>query len=240
MSSKSEGTRVGWATAVASVYTSGYCLAALPPIFVDPLLKSHISFPGGRHYHRTWLTILFAGIVALSTWVLAKRRSNPLVVGVPLVAGTFATNVFLFPQEFPYDHVLFVTAVWTSVCSIWIWIRYSADLACRMACAGDVTTVEYVKEQASFFRALAFGLVGAFLAMLVAALVAIHGANSSIVTNKAEAFLLQRLSDFVVAAYALLLLFCPVQEALHGWRRITLLLLPKVETQDTAGQQTRP
>jgi hypothetical protein len=226
--SASNSSRAGnrWPLLVASVYLAGYVFAVLPPVLVDPLIKSHVSFPGGRHYEGAWRAALFAIVVALTTWLLAKRGANPIVLGLPLVAGTISTNILVLPQEVPHDHVLFVTTVWTCVCATWVWIAYSADLACQKAALGGEATAEYVKEQASFFRTLAFGLVGAFLGLLVTALVAIHVAGGNLVSDKSEAFLLHRLTDGMVAVFALLLLCCPVQEALAAWRRVSLLLLP--------------
>lgn len=218
--------KLAWPCELTFVYAAGYALAVCPPITIDPTLKSHLSFPGGRHYDAPWRAILIGALVVAATFYLARRLVHPMLIGLPLLSGTIATNLLIMPQEFPHAHLFFVTFVWVAMGAIWTWVRYSEDEAIRKASEERANAVEFIKEQTYFFRTLATGLVGGFLGLLVAATLAIHDANGKIDSDPGEVFRLQRLADATLGAYALLLLFGPVREAVVAWRRLVLLLLP--------------
>jgi hypothetical protein len=228
-----------WGLTVASVYTIGYLYAVLPPAILDPLLTSHVRF-GARHYDGLGRVIPCAIAVALGAFLFARRHYNPLWVGMPLLAAAAYTNIAIMPKELPHIHLVFVCTVWLSACSTWIWIRGAGDHACASAAASAESPIEYVKEQCTFFRTMAFGLVGAFLALLVAGLLALHGTIASTVTDKREAFLLFILNNVTISAYALLLLFCPAHEAVRAWKRIAKYLIPRShEPERSAAQQKK-
>ncbi len=213
----------GWPPTVALAYAIGYLYATVPPQVLDPLLQSHVRYHA-REYINNWYTGPLAAFVLIVTWLLAYRRANPLVLALPLATATLATNVLVFPEELPHQHVVFVTAVWSGFSATWVWIRYSYESALTTLDNATGSTLEYVKEQVTFFRTLAFGLVAAFLALLVAALVAMHQMSGSVVTDPSDAFLLLGLNSLTMAVFGLLGFFGPVQEAMRSWR----LLAPRL------------
>lgn len=218
----------GWPFIVAIACVVGYLYASIPPQILDPIFQHHVRY-SGRLYNDNWLTVPLAALVLLMTWLLANRRANPVILILPLVAATVVTNGLVFPQEFPHLHVIFVTAVWSALTATWVWIRYSCEDALEKVATPGNSTLEYVKEQVLFFRTLAFGLVAAFLALLVAALVAMHSMTGSVTLDKSEAFLLLVLNGFTMAMFGLFALFGPVHEALRSWRLLALQLMqPKL------------
>lgn len=210
----------GWPLLVALACVVGYLYATIPPQILDPILLHHVRY-SARQNHESWQTVPLAVCVLLTTWLLAYRRANPMILILPLAAATVVTNGLVFPQEFPHLHVIFVTAAWSALTATWVWIRYSCDEALETVATSRDSTFEYLKEQVLFFRTLAFGLVAAFLTLLVSALVAMHGMIGSVVLDKAEGYLLVVLNGFTMAMFCLFALFGPVHEALRSWRLLT-------------------
>jgi hypothetical protein len=212
---------------LAAINLLGYLYATVTPAVLDPHLRSHVRFPGGRTYPHAWLIAPTSLLVLLGTFVIAKYVLRAFAVGAPLVLVAAFANLLIFRPEVPHLHLVNVTSVWLAVVALWTWIHDSyATLGPSFVDNVDrLGALEYLKENASFYRTLAFGLMAGALALLVAALVALHAQSREMLRDPREAFLMDQYNTTCVAIYMLLLLFGPVLEALRAWHCVGALFL---------------
>jgi len=214
---------------LALLHTTGYLHASLTVVLLDPQLKSHVRFPGGRTYPRAWMVPPAALLVFLLTFLVARYfpRLRVSLAAAPFVIVSAASNVVIFPQELPHTNIVFITSVWISILALWTWTHDSyvgiEDSLAREP--ESIGTLEYLKEKANFYRTMAFGLVAATLALLVTGLVSLHARSTNFLTDPREVYLLDQFSFADVSIFMLLILFCPIFEALKAWNRICDLFL---------------
>jgi hypothetical protein len=189
-----------------------------------------VRFPGGRTYPHAWLIAPTSLFVFFGTLLVAKYVPLGLrafAVGAPLLVVAASANLLIFRPEVPHLHLVNVTSVWLAVVALWTWIHDSyAKLDPSFANNVDRSAaLEYLKENASFYRTLAFGLMAGALALLVTALVALHAQSREMLRDPREAFLMDQFNTACIAIYMLLLFFGPVLEAFRAWHRVGDLFL---------------
>jgi hypothetical protein len=215
---------------LSAINTVGYLYATVTPAVLDPHLRSHVRFPGGRTYPHAWLIAPTSLLVLLGTFLVAQHVSRNLrafAVGAPLLVVVAFANLLIFRPEVPHMHLVNVTSVWLGVVGLWTWIHDSCATL-DASFAGDVdrsAALEYLKENASFYRTIAFGLMAGALTLLIAAIVALRAQSSEMLSDPREAFLMDQFNTACVAIYMLLLLFGPILEALRAWHRVGDLFL---------------
>ena len=201
---------LGFSIVVAVVSAFGYLLATFPPSILDPLLTTHVRFPA-RQYKLAWLIWPIALCVLLITSIaISRARSRPRAVlasTVPLSLACLASLPIFLP-EMPHCNILFVGTIWLCITAGWIWMRATppvyekilADFVERNA------QIEYIKEQLTFYRTLFFGLVAAYLSLIVTAFTTIHGINKAIATNDGQVFLMNINSNTQMSCISIFLL----------------------------------
>jgi hypothetical protein len=215
---------------LAVVSTAGYLYASVTMTVLDPLLKTLVTHPGGRTYPHAWMISPAAIALLFSTFLVTRYqpRFRVFLVGAPLALVAACSNLLIFPQEVPHMGILFITAVWILILALWTWTHDSYiagvdDSLCDATSHPGV--LEYLKEQASFYRSMAFGLVAAALALLVTAVVGLHGETKEAVSDPVEIALMNQFHDVSITLFMVLLFFGPIIEALRAWQRIGELLL---------------
>jgi hypothetical protein len=225
--------------AVAS--TLAYLHAAFVPTIVDTRLRTVITYPGGRAYPLAWLVPpasigVFLLTFAIALYVPARLRAS--LACVPLLLASVLSNVFILRAELPHIGLAATTAVWLSILGLWTWIHDSHLDPESVLGADRSLAVEYLKEEAIFYRTLAFGLLAASLALVVTAAAATHAASkellggsfgvlqagaaqpspAQIASARRDLFLYDQVNYTGVALFWLALLFGPVLEAFRAWR----------------------
>jgi hypothetical protein len=208
----------------------GYLCATVAPALLDPLLKSHVRFPGGRTYPRAWMIVPISLLVLLLTFLVAKyvpRGLRAIAVGVPLLLASACSNLLIFRRELPHGTLVDVTAVWLAIVGLWTWIHdsYAGLSDCFSEGIDRGAALEYLREKAGFYRTLAFGLVAGALALLVGAFVNSHSLYKEMLSDPREIFLMDRYNTTYIAIYMLLLFFGPIFESLKAWSRMGDLFL---------------
>lgn len=236
--------------AVAS--TLAYLHAAFVPTIVDARLRTIVNYPGGRIYPLAWLVPptsvgVFFSTLVIALYVPARLRAS--LVGVPLLLASVLSNVFILRAELPHIGLAVTTAVWLSILGLWTWI-HDSHLDPESVLGAD-EALEYLKEEANFYRTLAFGLLGASLALVVTAAAAVHTGSKELVGNpfgalqagaaqpnatqiasvRSDLFLYDQVNYTGIALFWLALLFGPVLEAFRSWR-ITADLFLQLKKRD--------
>jgi hypothetical protein len=231
--------------AIAVVSALAYLHAAFIPTIVDARLKNHVNFPGGRLYALAWLVpplSLAVLLLTLAITIYVPRRLRASLVAAPLLLASVLTNVVVLRAELPHIGLVCTTAVWLSILGLWTWVHDSRgaleeELALKL---GHPAALELLKENANFYRSLAFGLVAASLALVVTAAVALHAnskemvgdplgalhpSSGEIVSERRDLFLYDQFNYAGVAVFWLFLFFGPILEAFKAWRSTTYLFL---------------
>jgi len=229
--------------ALAVAGTLAYLHAAFVPTFVDARLRTIVTYPGGRTYPLAWLVPpasvgVFFSTLVIALYVPARLRAS--LVCIPLLLASALSNVFILRAELPHIGLAVTTAVWLSILGLWTWIHDShldpeSDL--KSVLEAD-EALEFLKEEANFYRTLAFGLLGGSLALVVTAAAAVHTGSKELVGNsfgvlqagaaqpstaqianaRSDLFLYDQVNYTGVALFWLALLFGPVLEAFRAWR----------------------
>lgn len=155
-------------------YSVGYPLAVLPPILIDPLLKSHVVY-GARIYPDAPFFCSLIYIVSLPIYaalLVWAKDANRLYISVfVFIASIVASLPFFFP-EFPHGNLFAVGSVtaFSSAFSIFVWsVGEKIYLNNEALDAAGPATFEYVKALFTFVRQAAFAGVALFGALFFAA-----------------------------------------------------------------------
>jgi hypothetical protein len=232
--------------AVAS--TLAYLHAAFVPTIVDSRLKTIVTYPGGRTYPLAWLVPPASVGVFFLTLLIAlyvPARMRVWLGCVPLLLASVLSNVFILRAELPHIGLAVTTAAWLSILGLWTWIHDSHLDTESVRRADKTSATEFLKEQANFYRTLAFGLLAASLALVITAATAMHAGSKELVGGSAlqagaaqqstawvastrnDLFLYDQVNYTGVALCWLVMLFGPVLEAFRAWRLTAdLFLLP--------------
>ena len=192
-------------------YAWSYLLAVVPPIVLDPLLTSHVTYPS-RHYTYAYLCGPIYALLLLAELFLLRRTKAATVlyasVGPFLVAIVLSFPIFL--PEFPHGNIFAVGSVtsFLSAFTIFVWwmcSHISAD-ANSLTSAGQAS-FEYLKTLFTFARQGAFACVTLFGALFFAAFTTEFKYAESTVTEKPEIFLLNVNGALQIAFYAIYCVF---------------------------------
>ena len=154
-----------------AAYAYGYPLAVFAPLYIDPLLKSHATYPS-RHYTYWYLCIFIYALLLSSQSFLLYRatRISQLYysVGAFLLALVISLPIFL--PELPHANIVAVGTT-TSIISaftifVW-WIGRRILINEETLKSARDATFEYMKILFTFFRQAAFACVALFGALFL-------------------------------------------------------------------------
>src|SRR3972149_3875882 len=175
-------------------YLIGYPLAVIAPIYIDPLLKSHVQF-GSREYPYAFFCLPIYATLIATELIIMKRfttvKSLYVSVGVFFLAIIVTFPIFL--PERPHGNVLFVgvSTVFFSAFSIFAWeLRKKVFEYTQLLQRPKGSVIEYLKVLTSFVRQGALGALALFGALFFAAITSVQNYNQWIVQDKSEVFLL--------------------------------------------------
>jgi hypothetical protein len=187
-------------------YALSYLLAVVPPIVIDPLLKSHVTYPS-RHYPHAYFCVLIYASLLIAELIIFRSAKKLVTlyasVGPFLVAIAISFPIFL--PEFPHGNIFAVgsTTAFLSLFTIFVWwmCNHISGDAQSLACAGQAS-FEYLKTLFTFARQGAFDGVTLFGALFFAAFTTEFKYSETTVTEKSEAFLLNINAALQIAFYA--------------------------------------
>ncbi|WP_437624000.1 serine/threonine-protein kinase [Sorangium sp. So ce1151] len=189
----------------------GYLFAALPPVFLDPQLKSRLEY-GARTYPNAWLMVPLCAFVFIGTRLVFRYvdiHKRWWMALVPLLVAAAATTPILAP-EVPHGTLVGNTPLWLGVTGVWLATHYAFNQD------GQASFKPYVAQSLRFLFA------GALLTAGVAPIPFMlfsHRIYEHIVTAPADVSLLYSWSYFQSAILELLWLMGPTREVGVAWFR---------------------
>jgi len=225
-------------------YAVGYPLAVLPPILIDPILKSHILYPPRSYaYAFLCLPIYLVLLIGQATALSKTSSLKSLYISICGFFGSILVSLPVFWPEVPHQNVLgvgFMTALLSTV-SVFVWsIGRQITLNERMIRSSGPMTLEYIKALSSFVRQGAFACVTLFGAIFFVAWTTMIKFVDQLVTNQTEIFWLHNnigvqmifYTLYAVAGIARYFFVMNVQTLLH-FRLVATRL-------DTKGNKPKP
>jgi hypothetical protein len=196
-------------------YAIAYPLAVLPPIVIDPLLRSHVYY-SSRQYPYAFLSIpIFALLLAAQyLWLRTAKSVKSLYASVGIFFLSTLMTLPLFQPEFPHGNVITVGVLASFFCSfsIFVWsIGRQISIYTEGLTSEGTGTVEYMTALSGFVRQGAFAAVALFGALFFGAFATLFGYVESVVTEKADLFLLKYNTAFQIGFYAMYSLVGPVR-----------------------------
>lgn len=195
-------------------YAVAYPLAVLPPIYMDPLIKSHI-FYGPRQYEHWYLCIpIYLGLIGTQLFVLFFLRKSSLKklegfgslyssVGVFLISIIVSQPIFL--PELPHGNLLNVGSVTSFVSALTIFVWWAGEQMSvddELVKSGGTQTFEYMKSLFTFFRQGAFAGVTLFGVLFFAAFSTEFEYSKTMLTDKQDIFMMNLNIAAQIAFYA--------------------------------------
>jgi hypothetical protein len=195
-------------------YAIAYPLAVLPPIYMDPLIKSHI-FYGPRHYDRWYLCIpIYLGLIGTQLFLLFFLRKSSLKklegfgslyssVGMFLISIAVSQPIFL--PELPHGNLLNVGSVTSFVSTLTIfawWVGEQMSVDDEMVKSGGAQTFEYMKSLFAFVRQGAFAGVTMFGVLFFAAFSTEFEYSKTMLSDKQDIFMMNLNIAAQIAFYA--------------------------------------
>ncbi len=193
----------------------GYPLAVLPPIFIDPLLKSHTVYPLRQYSYAIFCLPIYILLLSAQYFVLTKRKTlKSLYISVCIFLAATIVSLPIFLPELPHGNVFNVAVItaFFSAFAIFVWSigdRISMDPTTLRSAGHE--TFEYLKALFAFLRQGAFAAVALFGALFFAAFTTGFKYIESIVTDKSDVFLLNLNLSFQIGFYALYSVIGPVR-----------------------------
>jgi len=225
-SSGNTGTvRDGFAWRISVAMLIGYLLASVPQTYLDARLFTHILYPS-RQYRFAYLIVPIAiAVFATSLLVAVRARGHRrLAVLLPFLTAC-CVSAPIFRPEVPHGNLLFVGAVWMFIALITTWVHEYKLSDPGGSPAVFEAKIEYVKEQSSFWKGISYGLVIAYLGMILSLVRDLHSAVTDLVTSPREKIVLAAYINIELAAMSLFLFVGPVYEAsAKALRAVDLLL----------------
>lgn len=186
-------------------YAAGYIVAVSAPIFIDPLLKSHVVY-SSRHYPYAFLCapifILFLTIQFLL--LKSARTTSRMYISACTFLLSITVSLPIFLPEFPHGNLFAVgtTTTFLSAFSIFVWSIgsriYLSDDALKSA---GSATFEYIKALFAFIRQSALAGVALFGALFFAAFSTEFKYVENTVTDKSDQFWLSLNISIQIAFY---------------------------------------
>jgi hypothetical protein len=188
-------------------YIVGYPLAVLPPILIDPILRTHVNYPEPRQYpHRALCLVIFLFMISIQGGLLKSKSSlAALYISACVFLIAVIASFPIFLPEFPHGNLLAVgvTTAFLSAFTVFVWSigeQVAIDPS-SLRTAGNAT-FEYLKAILSFVRQGAFAAVALFGALFFAAFTTGFQYADATVTAPQEKFLLHLNTGFQIGFYA--------------------------------------
>jgi hypothetical protein len=196
-------------------YAIAYPLAVLPPIFIDPLLKTHVIYPSRHYPDAPWCLAIYAILIG-ATGVLLKRTKTlaPVYASVGMFLAAILVSFPIFRPEMPHGNLFAVgmTTTFLSAFSIFVWsIGDQIALDPKTLKSGGEAMFEYVKALFSFVRQGAFAGVTLFGALFFAAYSNGFEYAKMTVTDVSDRFFLNMNTGFQIGFYAIYAVVGPVR-----------------------------
>ena len=224
----SNGFGTSFRLKMALCQTFAYIWATVPPVFVDPLLFHHVRY-GSRQYPKAWYCIIPLSILLLlSTLVVMSRTERTWAPLIPFCVVLVASFPFFTP-EFPHGNLVMVGLIWLIIAILTLWAHtYTITVGGKAKFeSGEIDTaskIEYVKEMAFFWRTSLIGLAGAFIALTISWLSLTTNLNKETAGgHQDEAFVLDCMHIAGLLLCALILIICPLWEAMKKHRAVAEL-----------------
>lgn len=223
-----------------------YLLATLPQYFTDPLLKHEVVF-GERHYPGAlWLVIPIAAFVLFLTRHLMCNSSRILTAILPFVLAALV-SIPIYRPEIPHSNIVSISFIWSSILILTLWIRNrviekEVINTLESPKIGILTTkLEYVKEEVQFWRTFIIVLGGGYIALLISwANFLTTISKAEVVDNAAEAFILDSSAMFAIGLITILVIICPIGEAVRRHQEATRLFLTVKEKEPPSERRNDP
>jgi hypothetical protein len=196
-------------------YAVSYILAVFGPIFIDPILKSHVLF-GQRTYPCAILCIPIYTALLLCQSILLWRGSTTksLYMSVVIYIISILLTFPLFLPEFPHGNVFSVamTSSFLSAFTIFVWwICNNISIDDREIRKAGTNTLDYIKTLFAFARQGAFAGVALFGALFFASYATGFKFIEAVVTEKSDIFLLNANVNAQIAFYATYCVVGPIR-----------------------------
>jgi hypothetical protein len=196
-------------------YALSYPLAVLPPIFIDPLIKTHVIYPTRHYPYAPWCLAIYAALLGGAGLCLRRAKMMaPLYASVVIFLAAILISFPIFRPEFPHGNVFAVgmTMTFLSAFSIFVWsIGDQIALDPKTLRSGGEATFEYVKALFSFVRQGAFAGVTLFGALFFAAYSNGFEYSKMTVTDVSDRFFLNLNTGFQIGFYAIYAVVGPVR-----------------------------
>jgi hypothetical protein len=189
-------------------YAVGYPLAVIPPLLLDPILKSHVTFSARQYPYGFLCLSIYLVLLSIEAPLLRTMTSvTSLYVSVVIFFVSILLTLPIFLPEFPHGNVFSVGATTTFLSAVsiftWSWINDDVLVVGPPKSVG-VARLGYVKELSAFFRQAIFAAVALFGVLFFSAFGNMLKYAADIVTDRSEPFLLNLNVGFQVGFYAVL------------------------------------
>lgn len=207
-------TRLDLKILLLVAYAIAYPLAVLPPIYIDPLIKSQI-FYGPRHYAHWYLCIpIYLGLIGAELFLFFFIRKSHLKkldgfgsvyssVGVFLISIVASLPIFL--PELPHGNLLNVGSVTSFVSALTIfawWVGEQMSVDDEIVKSGGTQIFEYMKLLFTFVRQAAFAGVTLFGVLFFAAFSTEFEYSKTMLTDNRDIFMMNLNIAAQIAFYA--------------------------------------
>lgn len=196
-------------------YAFGYPLAVLAPALIDPLLKSHPTFPLRHYPYVNWCFLIYMLLLGTQFFLLrSATKLLPLYLSVCLFITAILVSLPIFLPEFPHANLVAVgvTTGFFTAFSIFIWsVARELSIESRPLRSAGNATLEYLKVLFTFLRQAAFACVTLFGALFLAAYATGFKFADATVTDPSDKFLLYVNIGFQVSFYAVYAIAGPIR-----------------------------
>jgi len=223
-----KGLDINFRLKLAFCQTFAFIWATVPPVIVDPLLFHHVRY-GSRKYPMAFYYIISGSIVLLvSTFIAMSKTTRMWAVLIPFVVVLLGALPFFTP-ELPHGNLVIVGLIWLVIAILTLWAKtYAITVGGKAKFeSGEIdnaSKIEYVKEMAFFWRTSLIGLAGSFIALTISWLSLTTNLNKETVGgHQDEAFVLDGMHIAGLLLCALILLICPLWEAMKKHRTVAEL-----------------
>jgi hypothetical protein len=175
-------------------YVVGYIMAVVPPIFLDPILSTHVRY-GPRNYPLAPFTVLILALLGVAEVIVLRRAKRPHQLYWSLLPYGFAFILTLpiFLPEMPHGNVAGVSLTLLGISAIAIFVTSVSEnvgLDNSKLRPGDGDQREYLKEALSASKQLTFGLLAGYVGVIISWYAVAIQYLKGIVTEPGELFLL--------------------------------------------------
>jgi hypothetical protein len=213
-------TKDDWFAVKTAIFNSlAFSLTIAYVTFLDPRLKSHFRYPGGRNYPHGYVISLLGGAIILGTTLLVLTKASSWKVKATSPAIILAVmglgSLPFFRPEFPHSAIF----IWTSQCSLvslfTCYVRFLPFQADWLTSADftNSSKIERVKEYVTLWRTVAVFLTVGYIAIIIPWSNLIWSQPSRIVKDAGERFLLGEFGEMGIVGFSLYVIFGVIYES---------------------------